>query len=172
MAPMHRFKALLRNEQGTAAVEFALLVLPFFVFLFCILDMALMFFVDSALDSALHMAARSVRVGSAYSNGWDLATFKSNVCDGMALAFSCEDELLVTTTTMSDFSSMSFKSPVSGGVLSVTESFSPAGSGDYVMIQAFLPWDSLLAAIGADVNTLADGTYVLSASVVFRNEPF
>ena len=172
MTAMHRFRALLRNEQGTAAVEFALLVLPFFVFLFCILDMALMFFVDSALDSALHTAARSVRVGNAHANGWDLATFKSNVCDGMALAFGCEDELLVTTTTMSDFSSMSFTSPVSGGVLSVTESFSPAGSGDYVMIQAFLPWDSLLAAIGADVNTLADGTYVLSASVVFRNEPF
>ncbi len=73
---------------------------------------------------------------------------------------------------MSNFSSMSFTSPVSGGVLSVTESFSPAASGDYVMIQAFLPWNSLMATIGADVNTLADGTYVLSAAVVFRNEPF
>lgn len=172
MRPMHRFRTLLRNKQGAAAVEFALLVLPFFLFLFCILDMALMFFVDSALDSALHTAARSVRVGSAHSNNWNLATFKSNVCNGMALAFSCQDELLVKTTAMSDFSSMSFTSPVSGGVLSVTESFSPAASGDYVMIQAFLPWNSLMASVGANVNTLADGTYVLSAAVVFRNEPF
>ncbi|CDN47254.1 TadE family protein [Neorhizobium galegae bv. orientalis str. HAMBI 540] len=172
MARMQRFKALLRNEQGAAAVEFALLVLPFFIFLFCILDMALMFFVDSALDSALHTAARSVRVGSAHSNNWNLATFKNNVCDGMAFAFGCKDELLIRTTAMPDFSSMSFTSPVSGGVLSVTESFSPAASGDYVMIQAFLPWNSLLATVGANVNTLADGTYVLSAAVIFRNEPF
>lgn len=169
---MNRFKALLRNDDGVAAVEFALLVFPFLLFLFCILDMALMFFVDSALDSAVHMAAREVRVGTAHSGSWDLARFKSKVCNNMALSFGCEDELLVTTTTMSDFSSMNFTSAVSGGVLSVNESFSPGSSGDYVMIQAFLPWSSLLAKLGADVNTLADGSYVLSAAAVFRNEPF
>jgi Flp pilus assembly protein TadG len=169
---MNRFKALLRNDDGVAAVEFALLVFPFLLFLFCILDMALMFFVDSALDSALHMAAREVRVGTAHSGSWDLAKFKSTVCNNMALSFGCEDELLVTTTTMSDFSSMNFTSAFSGGVLSVSESFSPGSSGDYVMIQAFLPWSSLLAKLGADVNTLADGSYVLSAAAVFRNEPF
>ena len=169
---MNRFKAFLRNDDGVAAVEFALLIFPFLIFLFCILDMALMFFVDSALDSALHMAARDVRVGIAHSGNWDLDRFRGAVCDNMALSFGCEDELLITTTTMPDFSSMAFTSAVSGGVLSVKESFSPGSSGDYVMIQAFLPWSSLLAKIGANVNTLDDGSYVLSAAAVFRNEPF
>lgn len=131
-----------------------------------------MFFIDSTLDSALQRAARHVRTGTAASNNWTLATFKADVCNEMVFAFGCSSNLKIVTTVMSDFSTAKYVSPVSNGVISVTESFSPGGSSDYMLIQAFLPWQSMLGFAGIKSHTLADGTYVLSATALFRNEPF
>ncbi|MBY5813687.1 TadE/TadG family type IV pilus assembly protein [Rhizobium leguminosarum] len=170
---MKRFaKSILHTADGAAAVEFSLLVFPFFVIIFGILDVALMFFVDGSLDSALHMAARDVRTGRASIEKWNLASFKQEVCGGMALAFDCGNSLLIVTKVMDDFSAVTFTSAVSNRALSINESFAGGAPGDYVMIQAFLPWPSWLSSMGVDTAHLADGRYVLSASALFRNEPY
>ncbi|MHA7970516.1 TadE/TadG family type IV pilus assembly protein [Rhizobium sp. CAU 1783] len=169
---MRLHQRLLRDEKGAAAIEFALLAMPFLMLVFAILEVSLMFFIDSGLDSALQRTAREVRTGAAASNSWDLQKFKARVCENMTFSFGCSDTLLVSTQVMSDFSSRSYKSGVQNGVLSVQESFSPGGSGDYVLIQAYLPWDSTLAFAGIKAHTLQDGRYVLAAAALFRNEPF
>nr|WP_298098135.1 TadE/TadG family type IV pilus assembly protein [uncultured Shinella sp.] len=168
----HLAKHFLRAREGTAAIEFSLIVMPFLIVLFGILDMALMFFVDGSLDSALHVAAREVRTGKAASANWDLAQFKAQVCAEMAFSFDCSKNLLVTTQVMDDFSSVTFPTAVNNRTLVVTESFATGQTGDYVMIQAFLPWTSWLAPLGVDTAHLSDGRYVLSASALFRNEPY
>ncbi|WEZ85308.1 pilus assembly protein (plasmid) [Rhizobium sp. 32-5/1] len=170
---MKRFlKLILYARDGAAAIEFSLIAFPFFLIIFGILDVALMFFVDSSLDSALHMAARDVRTGRATVEKWNLATFKQEVCGGMALAFDCSNSLLIVTKVMDDFSSVKFTSAVGNGKLSVKENFASGAPGNYVMIQAFLPWPSWLSSMGVDTAHLSDGRYVLSASALFRNEPY
>lgn len=169
---MRLHRSLIRDENGATAIEFALLVLPFFALVFAILEVALMFFIDSTLDAALQRTAREVRIGTAASEGWDLADFKAEVCANMVLAFECTEHLLVRTVVMTDFSSATLVSGVSGNVISVTESFSAGASSDYMLIQAFLPWDSVLGFAGVNAHTLADGSYVLAAASLFRNEPF
>lgn len=165
-------KSIWRARDGAAAIEFSILAFPFFIFIFGILDVAMMFFVDGALDSALHMAAREVRTGQSAREKWDITYFKKEVCDGMALAFDCQKNLLVTTKVMSDFSTVTFTPAVSGGTLSIHEGFANGAPSDYVLIQAFLPWPSWLAPLGVETAHLPDGRYVLSAAALFRNEPF
>lgn len=161
-----------RAKDGAAAIEFSILAFPFFIAIFGILDVAMMFFIDGSLDSALHIAAREVRTGQSAKERWDTVRFKKEVCDGMALSFSCQENLLVTTKVVSDFSTATFTSAVSGGTLNVKESFANGAPSDYVLIQAFLPWPSWLAPLGIDTAHLPDGRYVLSAVALFRNEPF
>lgn len=165
-------KSIWQAKEGAAAIEFSILAFPFFIAVFGILDVAMMFFIDGSLDSALHMAAREVRTGQSAKEKWDIVRFKKEVCDGMALSFSCQENLLVMTKVMSDFSTVTFTSPISGGTLNVKESFANGVPSDYVLIQAFLPWPSWLAPLGIDTAHLPDGRYVLSASALFRNEPF
>lgn len=165
-------KRFFRDTRGAAAVEFALLAVPFLTIVFAVLEVAFMFFIDSTLDSALQRAARHVRTGTAAANNWTLATFKKDVCNEMVYAFGCTNNLRIVTTVMADLSTAQYVSPVSNGVISVTESFSPGETSDYMLIQAFLPWDSMLGFAGIKSHTLADGTYVLSAAALFRNEPF
>lgn len=165
-------KSIWRERDGAAAIEFSILALPFFIVVFGILDVAMMFFIDGSLDSALHMAAREVRTGQSAKEKWDITRFKKEVCDGMALAFGCQKNLLVTTKVMSDFSTVTFTPAVSGGTLKVQEGFANGAPSDYVLIQAFLPWPSWLAPLGIETAHLPDGRYVLSATALFRNEPF
>lgn len=163
---------LIRDREGAAAVQFGLLAIPFLTLIFAILEVAFMFFIDSSLDAALQMTARQVRTGKASTENWSLATFKSKVCEKMTLAFDCENKLLVRTTAMADFSSVSYVSAVKGGKMSVDESFATGESGDYMLIQAFLPFNSVLAFAGVDAHTMDDGSYALAAAALFRNEPF
>ncbi|MGV8939760.1 MAG: TadE/TadG family type IV pilus assembly protein [Allorhizobium sp.] len=163
---------ILRDRSGAAAVEFALLVVPFLLLVFAILEVAFMVFINSTLDFALAKAARSVRTGTAYSENWNLARFKREVCANMSFSFDCNKTLLVSTTSLADFSTLSYVSPTPGGVLNVAEKFTAGAGGDYIMIQAFLPWNSLMRFTSTANYTLADGTYVLGAAALFRNEPF
>ncbi|MEZ2126390.1 MULTISPECIES: TadE/TadG family type IV pilus assembly protein [unclassified Sinorhizobium] len=169
MSLLRRFA---ENRQGAAAIEFAILALPFFMVIFAIIEIAIMYFVNSALDEAVHKTARQVRVGTASANGWNLATFKAAVCGDLTYLFSCSDNLLVRATVITDMSSVSKISGISNGTLSVTEDFNIGGAGDYVLIQAFLPWTPALQFFSYSSSRLNDGRYVLSAAELFKNEPF
>ena len=72
---MRLLRAFTRNRNGSAAIEFAILALPFFVVVFAIAEIAVMYFVDSGLDAALHKAVRQVRVGVAKTGNWDATKY-------------------------------------------------------------------------------------------------
>ncbi len=169
---MQRLHSILKDKQGATAIEFAMLVLPFSMMLFVIIEISLIFFVDSALDSALHKSARFVRVGKAQSDGWDLDKFKLQVCNNMAYYFNCSSSLLVTSTTISNMDSVTYLNPVKDGALNVTEEFDPGTSKEFVLIQAFIPWSPILPIYSFSSAQLSDGTYILGSAVVFKNEPF
>lgn len=169
---MRLLRNFIRNRKGSTAIEFAILALPFLVVIFAIIEIAIMYFVDSGLDAALHKAVRQVRVGTAESESWDITKFKSVVCSDLSYSFSCSDDLKVSAVVISDMSSVTHASGVSGGVLSVTENFDIGDSGDYILIQVFLPWSPVLKLYSFSSGRLSDGSYVLGSAELFKNEPF
>ncbi len=169
---MRIFRSFIRNRKGSAAIEFAILALPFMVLIFAIIEIAIMFFVDSGLDAALHKAVRQVRVGTAKTGSWDIARFKTAVCTELSYSFSCADHLKVRAVVVSNMASVSKANPIVNGVLNVTEDFNIGGSGDYVLIQAYLTWDPVLKLYTFAGGHLSNGSYVLGAAELFKNEPF
>lgn len=169
---MRIFRSFIKNRKGSAAIEFAILALPFMVLIFAILEIAIMFFVDSGLDAALHKTVRQVRVGTAKTGAWDLAKFKDTVCSELTYSFSCRQNLLVRAVVVTNMASVSKTSPIVNGALSVRQDFNIGGSGDYVLVQAFLTWDPVLKLYTFAGGRLNDGRYVLGAAELFKNEPF
>ena len=169
---MRRLGDFIRDRKGSAAIEFAILALPFMVLIFAIIEIAVMYLVDSGLDSALHRAVRQVRVGTAKNASWTVTEFKNAVCSDLSYSFSCSKSLKVRALVVTDMNSIDRISGISNGSLSVTENFNIGGSGDYVLIQAFLPWDPVIKLYSFSTTRLADGSYVLGSSELFRNEPF
>lgn len=160
------------DRKGSAAIEFAILALPFFVVIFAIAEIAVMFFVDSGLDAALHKAVRQVRVGVAKNGSWDATKFKDVVCSELSYSFNCATKLKVRATIVTDMSSIVKASPISGGNLNVTEDFNLGDSGSYVLVQAFLPWAPVFKLYSVSSAQLSDGSYVLGSSELIKNEPF
>jgi Flp pilus assembly protein TadG len=163
--------ALRRNRNGAAAVEFALLVLPFFTIIFVIIQISLMFFIETGLDGALVKTARKVRTGYAASNAWTITTFKADLCANLALSFGCASKVLVVASVVTDMSSIPNTSPTTNGVLTVTEQYNTGTNGSYVLIHVYLPWMPILPMYNFAGATLKDGTYILGAASLFRNEP-
>src|SRR5262245_61809814 len=99
---MRRFQSFLKNRQGSAAIEFAILAFPFFVVIFAIAEIAILYFVDSGLDAAVHKAVRQVRVGVAKSGNWDKQKFRDVVCAELSFSFKCETKLKVRAVVVTD----------------------------------------------------------------------
>ncbi len=167
---MTKFKKLISRRDGAAAIEFAMLILPLALLIFVILEIALIFYVDTSLDSALQKAARKVRVGA--GSNWTINDFKDEVCSNIAGAFSCKSSLLVRATVVTKIDSVAYSDATSNGVLTLNESYDTGESGDYVLIQAFLPWQPVIPLYTFSSSTLSDGTYILGAAALFKNEPF
>jgi Flp pilus assembly protein TadG len=169
---MRGFRRFLERSDGAAATEFALLILPFAYLIFAILNVSLTYFVDTSLDAALHKAARKVRVGYADTNAWTISQFKADICASLLLSFKCSSSLVVRAVVVTDMSSVSYASPTLNGNLNVSDTYSTGSAGDYVLIQAYLPWKPVLAFYNFSSARLSDGTYILSASDLFKNEPY
>ncbi|MBX4949676.1 pilus assembly protein [Rhizobium binae] len=170
LAPLRR---LLGDRQGVAAIEFAILALPLFIMLFGIIEVSLMFFVNSALDASVHKISRMIRTGEVASSKITLAGFKAKICDDMLLSFNCSTDLVVKVNVLSDLSSATSTDPIdNSGNLAVTETFDVGKGGDYILVQTFLPWDTVVNFLTLSSAQLSDGRYLLGSSALFRNEPF
>jgi len=66
---MRRIRRYLKNKEGTAAIEFAILAIPFFMLLFAVLELAVVFFINSTLNHAVSEAGRQIRTGNFQSCG-------------------------------------------------------------------------------------------------------
>ncbi|MBP1860046.1 TadE/TadG family type IV pilus assembly protein [Rhizobium herbae] len=164
---------LLKDKSGVAAIEFALLALPLFVLIFGIVELSAMFFVNTALDSSVHKNARLIKTGQAAEQKMSLTTFKARVCGDMVYMLNCEKKLLVSATVITDVSTAGGMTPIdSEGNVTVTESFNIGYGSDYILVQAFLPWPPVVNLYSLSSRTLSDGSYLLGASTLFRNEPF
>ena len=169
---MRLLRSLSKDRKGSAAIEFAILALPFFVVIFAIAEIAIMYFVDSGLDAALHKAVRQVRVGVAKSGSWDAVKFKDVVCKELSYSFGCATNLKVRATVITNMAAITKTSPISGGSLNVSEDFNLGDSGSYVLVQAFLPWNPTFKLYALSSAKLSDGSYVLGSAELIKNEPF
>jgi Flp pilus assembly protein TadG len=168
----HKISRLLHKRDGSAAIEFALLILPFSILIFVIIEISLLYFVDTSLDNALHQTARKIKVGYAAQNKWTIDSFKADLCNNMALSFGCSSHIIVRVAAVNSLSSASYISGTTNGVLTATDSYDMGKTGDYILVQAFLPWDPVFKLYTFSSATLSDGTYILGASALFKNEPF
>jgi Flp pilus assembly protein TadG len=171
--PFALFRRFLTDRKGVAAIEFALLALPLFMLIFAIIEISVMFLVNSAMDASVQKISRMIRTGEIASSRVSQADFKAKICNEMLLSFSCSGNLLVKVDILSNLSSATGANPINAsGNLAVTETYNIGKGSDYVLVQAFLPWDAVVNFFTFSSNKLADGRYLLGSSVLFRNEPF
>ncbi len=161
-----------RNQDGATVVEFALVATPFFALMFAIIETALLFFADQALDTAVSSASRLIRTGQAQEEGMSASAFKTAICDEMGALLDCS-KLKVDVEKYSNFDAINLGTPVDAdGNLKVTENYNTGHGGDIVVVRTYYEWPTFVTGLGNNLANMPDGTHLLVATAAFRNEPF
>jgi Flp pilus assembly protein TadG len=170
---------LARADGGAAAVEFALVALPFFVLLFGTIELALVFLLATSLENATDMAARQVRTGEMQTAGGATATtFKTLVCQNLGwLQGDCSSNLYVDVRTFSSFASVASPGPISTTAGKTTFdktklTFAMGNAGDIVVVRTYYTWPIVTPLVSKAMQALSDGRMVISSVAAFRNEPY
>ena len=166
---MRRF---VRQQDGAAAVEFAIIAAPFLALIFAILETAMVFFAGQTLEAATADAARLILTGQAQTAGFSKADFKTQVCNRTSTLFNCAD-VIVDVKNYSSFSSVSTAKPVNNGVLDTSDmAYTPGGPGCIVVVSLYYQWPIYIPNFGISLSNLNGGFRLLQATSVFRNEPY
>jgi Flp pilus assembly protein TadG len=171
MMHLSRFK---KAQGGAAALEFALVALPFFLLLYAIFDVALIFFASTTLENGIVAAARQIRTGQAQAANMSEQQFRTLVCEQISMLMSCDARLAIDVRTFHGWGpAQNLPGALDqDGNLTGNMNFQPGDAGDVVVVRAFYTWPMLTPTVGTTFSNMAGGKRLLEASIAFRNEPF
>ena len=176
---LHRFVATLRRrthqfarqQEGAAAIEFAIVALPFFALIFAILETALVFFAGQTLQAATTDAARLIMTGQAQTANYTAADFKNQVCARIYGLFNCSDGMTVDVKNYSTFGAVNTTAPVTNGDFDSSKTgYTLGGPGCIQVVTLYYKWPVIVPMLG--LNNLNGNNRLLQATAVFKNEPY
>ena len=172
-------RALGRDEEGVAAVEFALVAAPFLAVVFAILQIGLIFISGQALDTATSDAARMIRTGEAHDTGMGSNQFRDTICGNVAILPDCSGRLQVDVRRVASFANAAMQGSIENGELNDDDFGYDIGAGsEIIVVRAFYEWPVWVPFLAlphgepVQYSDLASGNFMLTSALVFRNEPF
>jgi Flp pilus assembly protein TadG len=174
LLPLRVARRFTRQQDGAAAVEFALVALPFIALLFAILESALVFFAGQTLETAASEAGRLIMTGQAQTAGYSQANFKTSVCSFLTGGLiDCSNGVYVSVQTYSDFSSVNNAAPVTNGNFDTSQmAYTPGGPGCIVSVTLYYQWPIYVTLLSDNLTNVNGNFRLLEATSVFRNEPY
>lgn len=171
----------LRNDDGSAAVEFAIVALPFFMFVFGIIGIGLYFLASSSLEYGVEAAARKVRTGEAQKGSVTVGQFKQDVCSAAGSYIDC-NKLTVIVQHAATWSGISPQSCVdsngnmvaSTGTTGDMVSKYTGAASEVVLVTLCYQWDlaTTFGFMNLGKNSDGSGPAIVQASTAFRSEPY
>jgi Flp pilus assembly protein TadG len=160
------------DGRGVTAIEFALVAAPFLALLIAIFETCLVFLAQEVLQTATSQAGRLIMTGQAQSQSMTAAQFKQQVCNDAPALFSCSG-INVNVQTFTSFSGMTQLNPLQSGNFNAGSlNYSMGGPGDIVLVQVFYQWPVNLGPLGFNLSNMNGNSRLLTATAVFRNEPY
>lgn len=163
-----RLVGFVRDKSGAAALEFALVALPFLAMVICIIEVGVDFFFFSQIDYAAHKAAQEIRSGSVQMQKLTADQFKTNVLCPKLSGFTCSS-VRVNVVVIKQHNEWWAWSATT--INPANAKWCPGGAADLVLVQIAYPVP-LATMIWAGTKSTANGVrYYLSAAAL-RNDPF
>lgn len=171
----------LRNERGSAAVEFAIVAIPFFLFFLGIIGMGLYFYTDSALEHGVSAAARKIRTGQAQKDALTVGGFRQLACDTAGSYINCK-KLSVLIQHAPTWSGIT-PQPCVGNDNNLTPSTGDSDdeiidytgeANEVVLVTLCYEWDlaETFGFLKLGKNSDGSGPAVVQAATAFRTEPY
>jgi Flp pilus assembly protein TadG len=162
----------LHRRRGVAAVEFAIIAIPFFLLIMGIIEVGLIFWASYELENATAAAARLVRTRQAQTSVYTVDQLRAQLCQNVVILTSCTTKVQLSVQTFPTFAGITVPGAVDpNGKLQTSFPYSPGGPGAIVLLTAFYEWPLTTLLTSSALSNLGDGNYLLQTSFAFRNEP-
>ncbi|MEP1206880.1 MAG: TadE/TadG family type IV pilus assembly protein [Rhizobiaceae bacterium] len=176
-----RWFSFRKSQDGTAAVEFALVSIPFFLILFSILEQGFYFLGNRLIDAGVNQISREVKTRQITADNTSEAQFKIALCAKTLMAiFDCE-KLSIDVRTIASFEVPAEPPVLDNGDLDTSGfGFAPGGRSTINVIRAYYDWPTILdwgniaqagwgGITGEGMGT--NGFRRIVGSAAFLNEP-
>ena len=182
-----RRTAAFKNEQsGATAMEFALVVLPFLMMIFAVINSALYFFTVNSIDRGVEDAVRQVRTGEFRFGGTvgaplNVGQFRQLICDKAkdgGASIDCSNLNILIKNNGSAWAGLTVDSCQTAGNITASTGAAADSLATYVggketvvMVTACYNWDLPKYLPLLKLVNFNDGLLIQSSSA-FRSEPY
>lgn len=171
------FRRFSRARKGSAALEFSIVAVPFFLLTFGLAEIALIGLAQTSLDFAVAEAARRIRTGEAQMNGVSEAEIHEQVCDELNnfIIVACANNLFLDVRRFNTFvdAQNSNAAPIQNNQFQTAGfQYSPGAPSEIVVVRAYYRWRILTPMFEPVFQNISGGQRILVSTMMFRNEPY
>lgn len=168
------------NRRGSAAIEFALLAMPFFVLVFGIIESCLSFAAGQMLQKSVDSVARQLRTGQILPEEATATRIRSEICNGMSIMLvdnTCSN-LFVDLKHYDEFGDIpyGFTRKANGDVNTAGFTVDPGDDQEINQLRAFYRWTVMTDFMKPLMENIDKGTkqgkILMFGTMTWRNEPF
>lgn len=165
-----------KARRGSAAVEFAFVVLPFFLLTFGTAEIALIGLAQSSLNFAVADAGRLIRTGQAQTGGVTEAEISQMICDRLNnfMVMSCIDTLYLDVDRFDSFVDVQGQQNAlqNGNFDEGVLGYEPGDPSQIVVVRAYYRWRMITPMFERILANVGSGDRILVSTMMFRNEPY
>ena len=167
-------KGLLADDNGAAAVEFAMVAVPFLLLLLGIIQTFIIFFASQLLETVTMQASRQILTGQVQSASMTQSQFEQLVCSEVKALFTCGN-LMIDVQAYNSFSSANTGTPTltynAQGQVTNNWNYNPGTAGQIVVVRVMYQWPLFFGPLSSKLANLSNGNRLIMASAAFQNEP-
>ncbi|TCP89688.1 Flp pilus assembly protein TadG [Rhizobium sp. PP-CC-2G-626] len=174
-----------RDRKGAAAIEFAILVIPFLMVIFASIETFVAFTGEQILANATQTMARKIRTGLLPAT-MNQSEFRTAFCNELTAMLRCSAsevgtpaKLLIDVRSYTSFSDIPIAIPRKGTDLDVTGfKYAPGGPGSINLIRAYYRWTVVTDLVRPYITNLRPAgssmpnDYLMATTAAFMNEKF
>lgn len=169
---------LKRHEDGTTAIEFGIIAIPFFMFIFGLMAVSSYFFIMTSIEKGMDQSSRLIRTGQTNTMQMKVKDFKKSICDRAGGWVKC-NQLQVFVQKFDEWSDIAPQPCITNNKASVNTAnenddlSAYAGEAtDIVLVTACYKWKFAMRLPYIDLGQMNDGSMMIQASTTFRSEPY
>lgn len=178
-------KRLMRSRDGAAAIEFALLAIPYFLIVFAIIETFIAFTGEQLIANAVDTMARKFRTGQITATVTE-KEFRAQFCSEISILIQCsgdqDNKLILDVRSFASFADIPKTIPREAGQwlgdLTATNVYQPGGAGTINMLRAYYRWEIVTDLVRPYISTIrpADGSlpkeFLIVATAAYKNEGY
>jgi Flp pilus assembly pilin Flp len=164
-----------RDKRGSVAIEFSMLILPFSILMFAVIETSVSFAAQQLMSNVTDDVARSMRTAKIKPADINDIKLRKLICDRIDLLTpaSCPELVfdLKSYPTYSDVP-IKIKYLASGDVDTTGFGTQLGGAGSIQALRVFYRWPIMTDFMRGRLSTLPNGKTLLYSAMIWQNEPY